>query len=468
MFRDLKPYDEYRPIPGLPLPVPAAWSVRPMRSLIESRSERGRGDLPLLTVARERGVFVRSKDDANHNAIPEDLSNYKVARAGDLVINKMKAWQGSLGLAPTDGIVSPAYFVYDFKIDEREYGQALLRSRAYVSLMGAASDGVRVGQWDLAIPRFRAIPVLVPSRAEQAAIVKYLGHAHARIDRAIAAKRKLVALLEEQKRAIINQAVTRGIDPTVPMKDSGIPWLGKIPARWETVPLKRIGRYKSGAGFPVSFQGKMEGDIPFAKVSDMNRAGNEEWIHAAESTVTRSEARELSAFVFPRNTIVFPKVGGALLTNKRRRLARPACVDNNVMGAILDETALNPDFSFLMMIVLDLGKLAKPGPVPAIGEGDVREIRVAVPPLPEQGMIVDHVQSATRAVDEARSRITSEVDLLREFRTRLTSDVVTGQLDVREIAALLPDFVEQAAVDADSGEDESFDELDEVLEEAEG
>lgn len=95
-----------------------AWAVRSLRSMLVSRSERNRVDLPLLTVARERGVFVRSSDDANHNVIPEDLSNYKVARAGDLVINKMKAWQGSLGLAPVDGIVSPAYFVFaaDFAV----------------------------------------------------------------------------------------------------------------------------------------------------------------------------------------------------------------------------------------------------------------------------------------------------------------------------------------------------------------
>lgn len=103
MFKDLKPYLQYA-IRGLAGNVPAHWGVRAMRSVITPRGERNRPDLPLLSVARERGVFVRTSEDDNHNVIPEDLTNYKVARAGDLVINKMKAWQGSLGLAPCDGL----------------------------------------------------------------------------------------------------------------------------------------------------------------------------------------------------------------------------------------------------------------------------------------------------------------------------------------------------------------------------
>ena len=208
MLGDLPAY-EARAATGHPAltDAPAHWRVAPMRSLIRPRSERNRADLPLLTVARERGVFVRHEDDGNHNVIPEDLSNYKFARQGDLVINKMKAWQGSLGLAPVDGIVSPAYFVFDFSIDNRAFGQYLLRSKPYVGLMAAASDGVRIGQWDLVTDRFRALPVLIPPTEEQAAIVTYLGHAHARIDRVIAAKRDLIALLGEQKRAVAHEVL---------------------------------------------------------------------------------------------------------------------------------------------------------------------------------------------------------------------------------------------------------------------
>jgi type I restriction enzyme S subunit len=121
-----------------------------------------------------------------------------------------------MGIAPCDGMVSPAYFVFDFAIGNRAFGQALLRSKPYVAHFGQASDGVRVGQWDLTIPGMRQIPVLVPPPEEQAAMVRFLDYANGRLERAIRAKRKVIALLHEQKQAIIHRAVTRGLDPTVP------------------------------------------------------------------------------------------------------------------------------------------------------------------------------------------------------------------------------------------------------------
>ena len=219
MIEGLKPYAEYKDSGSKWLgAVPVKREVRNLRTLISKRAERDRPDLPLLSVAREKGVFVRSMTDAeeNHNVIPEDLTNYKVARAGNLVINKMKAWQGSMGIAPCDGIVSPAYFVFDFRIANHAFGQRLLRSKPYVAHFGQASDGVRVGQWDLSIPGMRQIPVLVPSDDEQAAIVRFLDHANRKIDGFIRAKRKLIGLLNEQKQAIIHRAVTRGLHPDVP------------------------------------------------------------------------------------------------------------------------------------------------------------------------------------------------------------------------------------------------------------
>lgn len=151
-----------------------------------------------------------------------------------------------MGIAPCDGIVSPAYFVFDFAITNRAFGQALLRSKPYVAHFGHASDGVRVGQWDLTIPGMRQIPVLVPPPAEQAGIVRFLDWANGRLERAIRAKRKVIALLNEQKQAIIHRVVTRGLDPFVSLKPSGIPWLGDIPQHWELRRFKFLATISSG------------------------------------------------------------------------------------------------------------------------------------------------------------------------------------------------------------------------------
>ena len=203
------------------------------------------------------------------------------------------------------------------------------------------------------------------------------------------------------------------------------------------MPLKRLAWFRSGAGFPVSEQGHQDLEIPFLKVSDMTRVGNEIWIESWNNTISTETALGMHTFIFPRNTIIFPKVGGAMLTNKRRIIKFPSCIDNNVMGCVVENGNVN--FIFLLLQEIDFGKLCKPGPVPAISEGEVREIRVAVPPQPEQERIVEWVAARTRDLDHAIAITNQEVSLLHELHARLISDVVSGKLDVRAVAASLPE-----------------------------
>ena len=247
-------------------------------------------------------------------------------------------------------------------------------------------------------------------------------------------------------------------------------WLGDVAEHWEVVPLKRIAWFKSGAGFPVGEQGNQGSEVPFLRVSDMTRVGNETWIETADSTVSRDTAQRLGAFVFPAGSIIFPKVGGALLTNKRRLLRVPSCLDNNVMGCVVRSADL--DYVFTLFQQLDLGRLAKPGPVPAIGEGDVREIKVAMPPPEEQTQIVRLVRGGTASLASTISSAQREIDLLREYRTRLIADVVTGKLDVREAAAQLPAEDQELPPideldDISDLEEDAFDDLDGAPEEPE-
>ena len=245
---NLKPYPAYKDSGVEWLgEVPAHWQVRKLRNTIRSVAERNCPDLPLLSVVREKGVVVRdvSDKDENHNFIPDDLTNYKVVKRHQFAMNKMKAWQGSYGVSNFHGIVSPAYFVFDIEGVDSNYFHTAIRSKAYVPYFTRASDGVRIGQWDLSIARMREIPFLVPSVSEQAAIVRFLDHADRRIQRYIRAKQKLIALLEEQKQAIIHQAVTGQIDvrtgePYPAYKPSGLEWLGQIPEHWQVQRSKRV------------------------------------------------------------------------------------------------------------------------------------------------------------------------------------------------------------------------------------
>ena len=257
--RPSNPYSTYKPS-GFEWfgDVPAHWDVRRLRNILAGTNERNRPDLPHLSVVRERGVILHNVADLdeNHNFIPDDLSNYKVVKGGQFAMNKMKAWQGSYGVSQYDGIVSPAYFVFDLGGVGRDFFHAAIRSKAYVPFFTQASDGVRIGQWDLSKARMREIPFLVPPLSEQRAIVRYLDHVDRRIRRYISAKQKFVDLLEEEKQAIINQAVTRGLNPNVRLKPSGVEWLGDVTEHWEVVQLGRIGIFSKGSG------GTKEDEVP--------------------------------------------------------------------------------------------------------------------------------------------------------------------------------------------------------------
>ncbi len=219
------------------------------------------------------------------------------------------------------------------------------------------------------------------------------------------------------------------LNPYAEMKDSGVEWLGEVPAHWVVVPLKRLGKFRSGSGFPIEAQGETGNEILFAKVSDMNRAGNEREVCHAANTVSPEAALRLGAQVFGRGTIIFPKVGGALLTNKRRLLVKATCIDNNIMAC--EVTGAELEFSFRLLGWLDIGRLAQPGPVPAIGEGEVREIRVALPPLGEQTAIARFMDHATGRIERYIRAKETLIALLEEQKQVIVQEAVTGRIDIR-------------------------------------
>jgi len=276
--------------------------------------------------------------------------------------------------------------------------------------------------------RMRAIPVLTLPLSEQRAIAAFLDRETARIDALIEKKRRQIELLHEKRAALISRAVTKGLDPNAPMKDSGIEWLGDVPEHWEVLAFKRLGEFQAGAGFPNDEQGSEDEELPFYKVSDMNLPGNEIFMTKHNNAVSRETALKLRAYVFPEETVVFAKVGAALLLNKRRILTRPSCIDNNMIGLIRKSCDLG--WVYYWMCSLDLGELANPGAVPSINEGQICEIRVPLPPLSEQSAIAAFLNRETAWIDALVEKINLSIATLREYRAALISAAVTGKIDV--------------------------------------
>ena len=253
MIEDLKPYPETKDS-GLPWlgKVPAHWEIRRNGGLFQQRNDPGDAELPILEVSLRTGVRVRDFSRSKRKQVMTDRSKYKRAGQGDLVYNMMRMWQGAAGIAPVSGLVSPAYVVCRAMpgIDSG-YFSRLFKTDDYLAEIDAASRGIVKDRNRLYWDQFKQICSPLPPPEEQAAIARFLAWATNRLDRAIGAKRRIIALLQEQKQAIIHRAVTRGLDPSVPLKDSGIPWLGEIPEHWEVRRAKYLFRevdYRSEKG----------------------------------------------------------------------------------------------------------------------------------------------------------------------------------------------------------------------------
>jgi len=433
MRLDLKPYPAYKDSGVEWLgEVPEHWEVRRIKDVARLKS----GDAITSAEIEPAGAYAVY----GGNGVRGFTSQY--THDGDFVlIGRQGALCGNINYA------SGRFWASEHAVVAHPRGEFnLVWFGELLRTMNLNQYSIAAAQPGLAVERIQDLSLPVPPVEEQTRIGRYLDYMDRRIRRYIRAKQKLIELLEEQKQVIIHRAVTGQIDvrtgkPYPAYKDSGVEWLGQVPEHWEVLPLKRVAWFKSGAGFPTSEQGRPNSEIPFLRVSDMTRPGNERWIEVVDSTVTMQTARRLGAFVFPENAVIFPKVGGALLTNKRRLLRRASCIDNNLMGCVVRHADV--EFMFTVLQQLDLGRLAKPGPVPAIGEGDVRGIRVAIPPSAEQAAIVRYLDDATANTDTAIAHARREIELLREYRTRLIADVVTGKLDVREVAANLRDEAEE-------------------------
>ena len=237
MIVDLQPYPRVKPsgVPWL-TEIPAEWDIRRNGRLFTQRNEIGFPELPILEVSLKSGVRVRNFDTTLRKQIMNDRAGYKRALRGDIAYNMMRMWQGAVGVAPVDGSISPAYVVArPLPGTVPNYFAYLYRTHAYMAEVDNYSRGIVKDRNRLYWEQFKQIATPCPPPAEQAAIVRFLDHTGRRIRRYTRAKQKLIKLLEEQKQAIIHRAVTRGLDPNVRVRPSGVNWLEDVPEHWEVV-----------------------------------------------------------------------------------------------------------------------------------------------------------------------------------------------------------------------------------------
>ncbi len=430
----MKPYPDYKPTGLAWLPeIPKHWKSAKLRNLLSIVSRKNHPEQPLLSVVREKGVIrrdVESKEE-NHNYIPEDLSNYKLVRKGQFAMNKMKAWQGSYGISQYDGIVSPAYFVFDLHGVSADFFNTAIRSKAYIPYFAQASDGIRVGQWDLSLPRMHEIPFFIPPADEQAQIVRYLDAMTAKINKLIRAQKRQIALLQEQKQAIINQAVTRGLDPDVELKDSGIDWLGPIPKHWIIKKFSKIANIKSNLVKPEDYY-----DYPQVSPDKIEKNTGK--------LLPVLSVRD--AGIISNNHLFFE---GQILYSKIRPFLNKVTIApfDGLCSADMYpiETILETDYlKFFMLSIWFLYQVKQSGDrvkMPKINQDEMAKILVIVPPRNEQKNIVHSIYDRWSMIDGILESHEKSVLSLLEYKSSLIAAVVTGKVDVRNIAveAVVPE-----------------------------
>lgn len=452
MIGDLKPYSAYRDAEGGWLgKVPTHWTVRRMKYVVrevDRRSSEGREQL--LRVSQYTGVTPRLRadglDEADTRA--DSLIGYKRVEPDDLVINIMLAWNGSMGVSRYSGIASPAYCVYRFAPAMNPwYFHHLLRSPHYKARIKASSTGVVESRLRLYSEDLGRIEALVPPPEEQAAIVRFLGWANGRLERAIRAKRKVIALLNEQKEAIIHRAVTRGLDSSVLLKPSGVPWLSDIPQHWEIAALRRHWSVTDCKHLTVPF---VDDGVPLASVVEVQKFSLD---------LSRCKRTRLDWYRVLIDGNRKPRRGD-LIYCRNASVGACALVDTDIDFAMGQDVCLirspsqnqrflnyvlHSPFMAHQLELLLVGSTFK-----RINVSEIKALAVVVPPRHEQDAICGSLDADLAAFDTALSQMHREIELLREHRTRLIADVVTGKLDVLEAAAGLPTEAADASVNAEA------------------
>lgn len=416
--------------------VPSHWKVLKLRQILSPVSEKKRPELPLLSVVREKGVIVRNVEDKeeNHNYVPDDLSGYKQVKSGQFAMNKMKAWQGSYGVSRFNGIVSPAYFVFDILCDiNKAFFNRAIRSMVYINYFGQASDGIRVGQWDLSIQRMKEIPFLLPPRPEQDQIVRFLDWKISSINRLINIKRNEVKGIIALKQSMISSAITHGLALDAPIAFSGVKWLGSIPAHWQIVKLRQILH-------PVSV--KKHPELPLLSVV------REQGVIIRDIEDTESNHNfipdELSGYkVVKKGQFAMNKMKawqGSYGVSDYTGIVSPAYFIFDVAFDNLEY------FHYAIRSKVYVNFFAQASDGIRIGQWDLqmdkmKEIPFIVPPENEQEAIVEHIKRTLPRYDVAIERLNTEVNVLEEYKTKLVAEVVTGKIDVRGIEIPEYEFV---------------------------
>jgi type I restriction enzyme S subunit len=468
MITDLKPHSATKDS-GVPWlgEVPEHWVVRRLRNVADMRvsnvDKHTRDDELTVRLCNYIDVYKHNRIRLHipfmrATASADEIERFRL-KTGDVLITKDSEVWTDIGVPAlveetADDLICGYHLALLRPLRDRLRGEYLFRalqSTAVAYQFHVEANGVT--RYGLSHAAIKSIWLPLPPFPEQGAIVRFLDHVDRRIRRYMRAKQKLIKLLEEQKQAIIHRAVSRSLDPNVRLKPSGVEWLGDVPEHWEVVALKRVcSLFRDGTHLPPP---RVSTGVPLLSVR--NIIEDEFKRRDDDSMISEPDYDQLCRSFVPRTNDVLLAIVGATLGKVavippmerfhiQRSLAifraKPEKLSHKFLAAYLRAPA------FQRALWTTVAFSAQPG----IYLGTLSNFAVLLPPVEEQDRIVAKLAEALRGLDSSIRMTRKEIDYLREYRTRLIADVVTGKVDVREAAARLPEEIEDS---------ETVDEIDE-------
>lgn len=402
--------------------IPIHWKMLPNRAIFKERITRNCDNEELLSVTIKNGVirqaqlleYSSKKDSSN-----EDKSKYKLVKVNDIAYNKMRMWQGAVGVSDYQGIVSPAYIILNPIAEiNPKYFHYLYRSPKYIKYSYNYSYGICDDQLSLRYKDFSKMYSVIPPKEEQNKIVSFIEHKEKQINKLIKKQKKLIELLEEKRKIVITDTVTKGINKSVLMKDSGVEYIGKVPQHWEIKKVRQILKQ-------ISKKEIYNGGIYIGMENIESWSGR-------YNTVLNANI-EGTSNIFSKGQILFGKL--------RPYLAK--CIITDCEGLCSSELlVLKPnkdqDVNFIQKVMLskifiDLVNASTYGAkMPRANWNFIRNIECAIPDITEQREIIKYINKIDEFINKSIQNKKLLIEKLEEYKKNLIALTITGQLDVRD------------------------------------
>lgn len=416
--------------------IPASWQIKRFKFLYRDVSQKGRANAELLSVTQSQGVVPRTWVE-NRMVMPSgNLESFKFIEKGDFAIS-LRSFEGGLEYCHHDGIISPAYTVLKRNLDSLYdgYYRFIFKSHAFISELQTSIVGIREGK-NISFEELSYSLIPIPPISEQIAIAAFLDRKTAQIDQAVAIKEQQIGLLKERKQVLIQNAVTRGLNPDAPMRDSGVEWIGEIPAHWHVKRLRLIGNTQNGISAGADYFGS---GYPFVSYGDVY---NNRELPIAVKGLAKSSDGDRKQYSIVKGDVLFTRTSETIEEIGFASVCMKTILNSTFAGFLIrfrpKTRELFEGFSkyyfnahmLRLYFVKEMNLVIRA----SLSQELLKNLPVLLPPFDEQKIIYDHIETESAKIDQAISIQQQQIDKLKEYKATLINSAVTGKIKVPELS----------------------------------